>query len=270
MEEISGPQENNLHAVENNTELSDDEFLDEIKENPRLAALYRKEVENRKELLGDSFDAAEMQDKIKKSIRNSIENSLEFASIDSLTGLPNRLGFERDAKRWLEIAESLNVPAVLFSIDLDGFKAVNDNFGHHAGDEVLRKFGDLLQKLIRDGDVKARISGDEFKIFVIGSEMFAYIIAQRILNEAASVFDQSRIAATIGISVSIPGDSLHEMEVRAEHALQWAKSQGKGRMGIGLAEDQKIATPENRPGLLENVFNYPMNIGRAPERNDRK
>ncbi len=105
---------------------------------------------------------------------------------DALTRLPNRLMFEECMEKALELAGPQPGPcsiAVLF-IDLDGFKPINDSFGHVAGDIVLREIGRRLQSIARANDTVARIGGDEFLMMAtrLGQQNVAASIAQRVLQ----------------------------------------------------------------------------------------
>jgi diguanylate cyclase (GGDEF)-like protein len=90
--------------------------------------------------------------------------ALQLATIDELTGLSNRRGFEALATHGLRLCRRLGRPASLLYFDLDGFKAINDRFGHAAGDRALRDFGAMLLESFRDSDICGRIGGDEFVV----------------------------------------------------------------------------------------------------------
>jgi GGDEF domain-containing protein len=87
---------------------------------------------------------------------DAVKQLRDDAYTDELTGLPNRRAFERERERRPE--------AVVTVIDLDGFKRVNDDFGHEAGDEILRHVARRLRASLRRGDFLARLGGDEFVI----------------------------------------------------------------------------------------------------------
>lgn len=161
------------------------------------------------------------------------EAELERRSLyDYLTGLPNRvLLFDR-------LAVSLRRrhargSAILF-VDLDGFKAVNDTFGHEVGDEVLVEVASRLLAIARKGDTVARLAGDEFVVLIedVESTADAATIAHRIVEGIAAPFVTSRGVARIGASVGIclaRGDRDPESAVReADQAMYQAKRSGKG------------------------------------------
>ena len=140
--------------------------------------------------------------------RKRLELELEkHANYDNLTGLPNRkLFFEVLDRKILENERDNRKFALLF-IDLDGFKDINDNYGHEVGDEVLIKVGDKLLKCIRKSDTVARMGGDEFTIILrnIKDKTTAENLVKKIhtvLQEAIYIGDnECNIGSSIGISI---------------------------------------------------------------------
>lgn len=94
---------------------------------------------------------------------------LNEATIDELTGLSNRRGFKAIANPAIAMCRRLNRPASLMFFDLDGFKQVNDEFGHAEGDNVLIQIGRILLSEFRNSDVIARLGGDEFCVLLTGT-----------------------------------------------------------------------------------------------------
>jgi two-component system cell cycle response regulator len=107
---------------------------------------------------------------LSRSIRYAIERQRlrdeirSLTLVDLLTGLHNRRGFEVLGERELKLARRYGDDLVLLFFDLDGFKAINDNFGHRAGDQALKEFSAILTQVYRDSDLVARIGGDEFVV----------------------------------------------------------------------------------------------------------
>ena len=95
-----------------------------------------------------------------------ISNLESLASMDMLTGLLNRQGFENQIENAIARANRYSEISLLAFIDLDGFKMINDTYGHNAGDAMLKRVGELLIKSIRQTDAASRLSGDEFGLLL--------------------------------------------------------------------------------------------------------
>jgi diguanylate cyclase (GGDEF)-like protein/PAS domain S-box-containing protein len=99
--------------------------------------------------------------------RRRLEQSLRhLADHDDLTGLINRRRFQEDLERHLAECRRYGMAGALLVLDLDGFKAVNDNHGHSAGDQVLRGVAEALRSRLRESDIVARLGGDEFAVLL--------------------------------------------------------------------------------------------------------
>jgi diguanylate cyclase (GGDEF)-like protein/PAS domain S-box-containing protein len=157
-----------------------------------------------------------------------------LARYDSLTGLPNRPFFMESLDQTLLRAERRRGRVALVFIDVDGFKAVNDSFGHAAGDVLLRGLAERLRACTRKTDTVARIGGDEFTVLVedLGRADDAAIVAQGLLEQLArpcSVGDREvTITASVGISV-FPDDGTDGGTLlrNADLAMYRAKQEGK-------------------------------------------
>src|SRR5262252_37982 len=100
------------------------------------------------------------------SARAQVAALAAFAQIDPLTDILNRRGLERELKRSLAHVKRYGVSAALLYLDLDGFKRVNDRYGHAAGDTVLKAVAMVLDRHSRESDVVARVGGDEFVLLL--------------------------------------------------------------------------------------------------------
>ncbi len=163
----------------------------------------------------------------------NLERSLRYQAFhDPLTDLPNRRLFERELARALP-PESLL--AVLF-IDLDGFKQVNDTYGHDVGDDLLVQVSQRMQFCLRETDTLARIGGDEFTVLLDPVENMseAMMIAQRIISVIQPVFKlehhQVHVNASIGVVLEEDGITSDEIVHRADIAMYQAKRSGKGQV----------------------------------------
>ncbi len=170
-----------------------------------------------------------------EALRMANEQLRMLAMHDPLTGLPNRNSLnERLTDALTRAARSRDPVAVLF-IDLDGFKRVNDEYGHAAGDEVLREVARRLPQALRATDMVARFGGDEF-VVLLDTEVrddTPQRICQRIFDllEAPIVFTQGQasIGASIGVAQHPPlPNNPDELLKRADAAMYLAKQAGKG------------------------------------------
>ena len=163
------------------------------------------------------------------------EIKIEYmAHHDALTGLGNRVLLNQRLEGALDRIAEPEMLAV-HHLDLDQFKAVNDTFGHAAGDKLLKIVAERLRALVRDSDTIARMGGDEFVIvqMPISDPAEAKLLAQRIIAAMSEPFDLDGHQAVIGTSVGIatgPGEGLtpDKMLRNADLALYRAKDHGRG------------------------------------------
>jgi diguanylate cyclase (GGDEF)-like protein len=158
------------------------------------------------------------------------------ATTDELTNLVNRRRFIEALETELERAKMFDSPLSVVLADLDDFKRINDDHGHHGGDRVLKSFGQLLRAQVRDFDVAARLGGEEFAILLpqTTAEAAAVVAARTRDTLAASpmaVSDDAtvRLSASFGIAESNPALTTDELLRRADDALYAAKRAGKNR-----------------------------------------
>ena len=149
---------------------------------------------------------------------------------DALTGLWNRVHTEEAVNEI--IAEG--VPGALFMIDMDNFKAINDNYGHLAGDQTLKMFADTLREYASEGDVLCRIGGDEFVTFVKGVTDKREIgkHASDIITDLCNKLEACKFETNSSVSIGIaqtPGDGMdfNKLYNCADKALYYVKQNGK-------------------------------------------
>jgi diguanylate cyclase (GGDEF)-like protein len=168
--------------------------------------------------------------------RRSHDNQVfALARSDLLTGLPNRLGFNEHLEGRLRLA-SRPESVALHLLDLDGFKTVNDTYGHPFGDMLLKAVSARIRDHLRDGDFVARLGGDEFAIVhLLGSDPgVASVLAERMCRIIEVPFDIDGILVKLGASVGIAvlprdGSTLPLALRSADLALYASKAEGKGR-----------------------------------------
>jgi diguanylate cyclase (GGDEF)-like protein len=154
---------------------------------------------------------------------------------DALTGLPNRVLALDRAEQMLARARRQQIPVAALYLDIDGFKHVNDTFGHAAGDDLLRFVATRLQGVVREGDTAARLSGDEFVVLVEGSALDAgpELVAERLLEVLGQPYEIDgrpgrplSLTASIGIAFGERANAA-ELLRDADVALYEAKAAGK-------------------------------------------
>jgi diguanylate cyclase (GGDEF)-like protein/PAS domain S-box-containing protein len=161
------------------------------------------------------------------------------ANHDYLTGLPNRLAFREELKKLRDQPPAEEGTYALLYTDLDGFKPVNDEYGHSEGDRVLKMMAQRFTKVIRDSDRLARVGGDEF-CFLIHTETDhkdALIIANRLLETMNQPFQTETATHKLGISIGVafyPQDTRDPEELYdlADQAMYVAKKHGKNRFAL--------------------------------------
>lgn len=152
---------------------------------------------------------------------------------DSLTGLANRELFRNDLEKALARAERSSESVAVLFLDLDDFKAVNDTFGHEAGDILLKSVADSLREVVRPSDTAARLGGDEFAIILDGidDETQAVSITERLLEALASVpvcDDGQPVRASVGVALSDGVNrDMDGLLNDADYAMYEAKQAGK-------------------------------------------
>jgi diguanylate cyclase (GGDEF)-like protein len=163
---------------------------------------------------------------------------LEYRALhDPLTGLPNRRLVLDRAEQVLARARRMDVPVTALFLDIDGFKQINDRFGHKAGDDVLRQVGDRLAGVLRESDTVGRLGGDEFVLVLDCTGPDAAhpdLVADRILAAlrkplALPMTGSSpvTISASIGIASAV-ADTAEDLLQHADIAMYQAKAAGKG------------------------------------------
>jgi len=130
--------------------------------------------------------------------------AIELAKSDELTGLPNRRGFMLSAEQSLNVCRRAGVPVTLMYLDLDNFKAINDNYGHAVGDAALQRFAWALNDIRRGSDAVGRLGGDEFVVLLTGtSERAAERYLERLSHALAPTASEHVEAMPTSWSVGV-------------------------------------------------------------------
>jgi diguanylate cyclase (GGDEF)-like protein len=172
----------------------------------------------------------------------------QAAVIDPVSGLFNRRYFQARLDEELHRAIRQLTSVGLLMVDLDGFKSINDRFGHVAGDLVIRDISEILRRSVRIFDVCTRFGGEEFAVMMPGGTAeSAGTIAERI-RQRVEAYQRSehdltdlRVTASIGVAVSPPGLTARDLIERADRALYHAKRAGKNRVSTAAGDGRVLS-----------------------------
>ncbi|MCQ8127119.1 EAL domain-containing protein [Methylomonas rivi] len=177
-----------------------------------------------------------------------------IAHYDALTGLPNRVLLTDRLQQAMLQNERRNQSLALVYLDLDGFKAVNDNYDHQVGDELLIAISRRMKEALREGDTLARIGGDEFVAILVDLQQITDCepVLARLLQAASSPIrladTELQLSASIGVTLH-PQDNVDADQLirHADQAMYIAKQEGKNRYHLfDIAHDAAIKTQQER------------------------
>jgi diguanylate cyclase (GGDEF)-like protein/PAS domain S-box-containing protein len=173
------------------------------------------------------------------SERKQAEGELiRIAKYDALTGLPNRLMFQDYLTRYIARAARTGKRLALMFMDLDGFKKINDELGHLAGDQVLQFVAQRLVKCVRGGDLVSRFGGDEFTVILEECELDQLaLLGARIGQELEAPFELDKQSVQISVSIGVSfypncGTDAHALIQKADAAMYVVKKGGKNGFGL--------------------------------------
>lgn len=152
---------------------------------------------------------------------------------DALTGALNRETFDEEIRKAFEAGSALSEKPTLILFDLDHFKAVNDTYGHTAGDLVLSYVGERVSDLTPAPHLFARVGGEEFAVIYFGDLLAAEVFAEELRQEIAGLrveYDSKEIVVTTSVGLSREGESPRELHAAADRSLYKAKLQGRNRV----------------------------------------
>ena len=174
------------------------------------------------------------------ALRARLDQSMELAVTDQLTGLHNRRYMRVQLESLMKRSNMGGDPVSVLLCDIDHFKKVNDIHGHAAGDDVLREFGRRLRENIRPTDLACRYGGEEFVVIMPDTNQELAQAAGERLRQiiAADLFpinrgDELKVTMSGGVSTIVPpGDTIDALMKRADDALYRAKSEGRNRIDV--------------------------------------
>lgn len=206
-----------------------------------------RDITERKKLEADLRRTAAELTRSNDELKKSEEHLLKLANHDPLTGLPNRKFFNEKIQQLIkEAAQEEQLVSLLF-LDLDGFKPVNDTFGHDMGDILLKAVAHRIKNCLRATDIVSRLGGDEFTVLLprIKKPLDSIIVAEKILKTVSSPYmlqgNQIQVTVSIGISV-YPFDAQDTSALikLADQAMYEAKRSGRNQYKM-TAQLEKLA-----------------------------
>jgi|GEM_PF-2294772 len=222
-------------------------YLIEENANPlKTSSLQQLSVSTQDELQSLSESLKAMEEKIQHHVKD-LEKATYHAETDSMTTLYNREAFEKRVSEILK-SEGFDGSYVFMMIDLDNLKQVNDEWGHHMGDDIIAACSKAIKSNFRNLDLVSRIGGDEFAVFYKSPRSLADIErrAQALCSSIKKVVVHNQIKSTISIGVAVvDGNETYryqELYIMADEALYSLKE--KGRDGFVIRE----APPANQRG----------------------
>jgi two-component system cell cycle response regulator len=178
-----------------------------------------------------------------ESLRNNVEQAIEMAVVDALTGLNNRRYFDMNLASLLDQAAQEAKPLSLLVLDIDFFKKVNDTYGHDAGDEILRALAGRIRRAVRSVDLVCRLGGEEFVIVMPETSIdVASRVAERVRRAVeAEPFNvkegQVAVPVTISIGIADRGSDANPDFIykSADKALYESKASGRNKVTLAAA-----------------------------------
>ncbi len=162
------------------------------------------------------------------------------SSLDLLTGLLNRRGLQEKADVLFQVLDQNGSPVAVMFADMDRFKSINDDLGHHVGDRVLKELGRIIIETVRDSDIAARFGGDEFMIIMPDTNIDQATLAAERLQAAVAKWSQAHnISLSMSIGMAVAPDHGRDLSSVLRHVdnAMYQEKQANGRGGIRRADD---------------------------------
>lgn len=243
------PFDESLHTVLSESAQELATLLQEIKNRPDVALESVRQNQVSGELLMRAVQCAVKQHMLQTELSS-------LALTDELTGLYNRRGFLCLTERLLKLGHRSGGDLLLFFIDVDGLKRINDSFGHSEGDLALIRTAEVLTGTFRDSDVLARLGGDEFAALAIEASGHSEVTIMARLCESLATVNAQESLYPLSLSVGVvrvahATSSLAELMLQADQAMYQAKSDKRKSMGQSEARDcREESTASHHPLCL--------------------
>ena len=178
------------------------------------------------------------------SLRRDLAVAREDLKRDPLTDAYNRGAFDTGLQQAVALNFLLRQPTTIVMLDLDNFKSINDEYGHAAGDDILRSVADCLARtFVRRSDLVARYGGEEFALILADVDVkAAEPLVERFLDTVRSTVkipyagDDRIVTCSAGLTELLPSDTVETVLLRADRALYRAKREGRDRVRIEISE----------------------------------
>ncbi|WP_025855258.1 diguanylate cyclase [Pseudomonas sp. CHM02] len=181
-------------------------------------------------------DALEKAFRLTRQMERAHSISTRAAQTDELTGLMNRRAFFEHAQVLYEQCRHNRQPLCALMMDMDHFKAINDTYGHQAGDQVLRQIGGVISASFRQADVYGRLGGEEFAVLLPNTSLdTARAIAEQLIKAISGLASEPvhGLTASLGVASTHARDQdLHGLMNTADKALYRAKAQGRNQVAV--------------------------------------
>jgi diguanylate cyclase (GGDEF)-like protein len=184
-------------------------------------------VEYSQQIIGEQYFLTILRD---VSERKRLEDDLRsLADLDELTGIYNRRRFQEEVEKHLTASRRFGDPMTLMLLDVDGFKQINDTYGHHTGDTALQVLARALRGAVRETDLVGRLGGDEFVALLTRADDSGVDRVIGAFRRALQVEDEASgasflIEVTIGTARSQAGDTCDSLMRRADRAMYAEKN----------------------------------------------
>ncbi len=216
----------------------------------------------------DPEDRAVVESALERAERTEAELRY-LADHDSLTGLLDRRRFRAELDQYVSFSARYGGQGALMIIDIDGLKRVNDSLGHHVGDDLLQRIASVLRDRVRNTDIVARLSGDEFAVLmprttVAGAMQLGEDLRARIAESAGSISNADEEVGTISAGITMFGGESNESDpdavlIAADQAMYAAKQGGRNQ--IALIRDpsdpgEAGSRPQSTTGRIRDALSH--------------